>query len=82
MFESFKGMGYALKYGRNAKKIEEIYQFCLKNSHFQCRYCKKELGLLDEIPVMDFLRHLKEHPETDQKEIERFLTVMQRVMKM
>ena len=72
-----------VKHMRHAKKIEEAYQFCLKHSHFQCKFCKKDLGLLNEIPVVDFINHMrdKHYEDVDSDEIDKFFQLFQRLNK-
>lgn len=81
MFEGFKGSWYAIKYGRNANKIEEAYKFSLENSFFLCKHCKQELGLLHEIKIMDFLKHMEvlHKDKVDMKEVEKFKALFKRM---
>ncbi len=77
MFQGFKRLYYALKYGRKTKQMEAAYTFSLENSIFLCKHCRQELGLLHEIKIEDFLQHMEnKHSEVvDMKQVEKFKTL-------
>ncbi len=79
MFEMLK----SLKYVRHHKKLEEAYKFGLKHSHFQCRYCKKDLGSIDEILIVEFIQHMEDnHKEfLDMDEVERHKRLFKKLTK-
>lgn len=64
MFESWRNAGLMVKHSRHMFKIQECYQFINEHTAKRCLYCDLELGDALNVPVIEFLTHLKEkHPE-------------------
>ncbi len=77
MFDKLKNIGYMAKHSRQMFKIEKVYKFVMENTAKRCLYCDLDLGDAMDLPVIDFLNHMKDNhsDKIDSNEIDKMIKI-------